>query len=265
MISEYMIHIKNKDSIQIMAHAGMLLSEILDTVHHQIVPGITTADIDAWIGYQLQEKELVSCTKGYKGYRHVSCIAVNDEVVHGVPRLTSILKNGDLVKIDVCASWNGYCADMARSFFVGEHSTQAKKLVDVAKTALDRGIEKACVGNRLSDISAAIQEEVEAHGFSVVRDFAGHGIGKNMHEEPEILNYGKPGRGPLLKEGMTFAIEPMITLGKADVYIDRDGWTVKTLDGSLAAHVEDTIAITHDGPVVLTRKNIEQQNSKSAA
>ena len=260
-----MIYIKNKLSIQTMAHAGELLLTILDLVQHKIVPGISTVEIDMWIESQLQENNLISCTKGYMGYQHVSCIAINDEVVHGVPRLTSILKTGDLVKIDVCASWNGYCADMARSFFVGEPSEEAKKLVEVAKQALNKGIEKACVGNRLSDISAAIQTEVEKYGFGVVRDFAGHGIGKNMHEDPEVLNYGKPGCGPILKEGMTLAIEPMITFGKHNVYIAHDGWTVKTVDGSLAAHVEDTIAITSNGPMILTRKNSEQQNNKSIA
>ncbi len=248
-----------------MAHAGELLAGILDDIQEQIVPGKATADLDAWIGDQLQQKGLISCTKGYMGYRHVSCIAINDEVVHGVPRSTAILKTGDLVKIDVCASWNGYCADMARSFFVGEPSDDAKKLVRVAQCALDKGIEKALVGNRLSDISAAIQEEVEKYGFGVVRDFAGHGIGKKMHEEPEVLNYGKPGCGPVLKEGMTFAIEPMITFGKYDVYVAHDGWTVKTVDGSLAAHIEDTIAITNDGPIILTRKNLKQQDNKSVA
>jgi methionyl aminopeptidase len=168
------------------------------------------------------------------------------------------LKDGDLVTVDICASFDGYCADMARNFLVGETSDLAKKMVDVAHRALEKGIKKACVGNRLSDISAAIQQEVEKHGFAVVRDFAGHGIGKQMHEDPEILNYGAPGKGPVLYEGMTFAIEPMITAGKYDVYIESDGWTVRTVDGSLAAHVEDTIAITSKGPIILTRKNSEQ-------
>ena len=258
-----MIHLKNKLSIQKMARAGSLLSEILDAVGHEIRPGVSTAEIDAWIEQQLQKKGLISSVKGYMGYKHVSCISVNDEVVHGVPRTNRLLHNGDLVKIDVCASWNGYCADMARSFFVGQPSEQAQKLVAVAQQALKAGIEKARVGNKLSDISAAIQAEVEKHGFGVVRDFAGHGIGMRMHEEPEILNYGKPGKGPLLQEGMTFAIEPMITAGKYPVYVTDDGWTVKTVDHSLAAHVEDTIAITHAGPIILTVKNSEQQNNAS--
>jgi methionyl aminopeptidase len=197
---------------------------------------------------------LVSQTKGYKGYKHVCCISINDEVVHGVPDAKKILREGDLVKVDVCAALDGYCADMTRCFFVGASgSDEARRLVDTAYAALDKGIEKAVSGNRLSDISAAIQQEVERQGFGVVRIFAGHGIGKRMHEEPEILNYGIPGRGPLLQVGMAFALEPMITYGHHDVYITRDGWTAKTVDKSLAAHVEDTVIITEHGPRVITR------------
>ncbi|HEX4069382.1 MAG TPA: type I methionyl aminopeptidase [Candidatus Babeliales bacterium] len=258
-----MIHIKDKSSIQKMAKAGFLLSEILASVEQLIKPDISTAEIDAWIESQIKAKGLISRMKGYMGYRHVSCISVNDIVVHGIPRADCFLKLGDLVKVDVCASWDGYCADMARSFFVGQVSEITHKLVDVAQMALQKGIEQARVGNRLSDISAAIQQEVEKHGFGVVRDFAGHGIGQNMHEAPEIVNYGKPGKGPLLREGMTFAIEPMITAGKYDVYVANDGWTVKTVDRSLAAHVEDTIVITNTGPIVLTSKNFEQHNNAS--
>lgn len=260
-----MIHIKNELSIKKMAHAGSLLSEIFSVIEQEIRPGISTAEIDALIERQLYKQGLVSSVKGYMGYRHVSCISLNDEVVHGVPQFNRFVQLGDLVKIDVCASWKGYCADMARSFFVGNPSEQSKKLVDVAQQALKAGIAKARVGNRLSDISAAIQEEVEKYGFGVVRDFAGHGIGMNMHEEPEILNYGKPGKGPLLREGMTFAIEPMITAGKYHVYVADDGWTVKTVDHSIAAHVEDTIAVTSAGPVILTVKNFEQQSNASVS
>lgn len=260
-----MIHIKNKLSIQKMAQAGSLLSAIFVQMETIIKAGISTAEIDAWIELQLQQNGLVSQVKGYMGYRHVSCISVNDVVVHGVPRADCVLQSGDLVKIDVCASWNGYCADMARSFFVGQPSDDARRLVAVAYQALSKGIEQARVGNRLSDISSAVQQEVEKHGFGVVRDFAGHGIGRNMHEEPEIVNYGKPGRGPLLREGMTFAIEPMVTFGAYDVYVADDGWTVKTTDRSLAAHVEDTIAITSAGPIILTRKDAEQHNNASVS
>jgi len=249
-----MIQIKNKMSIQKMDMAGSLLSEIMETVGKEVGPGVSTAKLDERIHNLLNQKGLVSRTKGYMGYQHVSCISVNDEVVHGVPTKEKILKDGDLVKIDICASWKGYCADMARCFFVGDVSETIQQLVAVAQCSLKKGIEKAVPGNRLSDISAAIQQEVEKHGYGIVRDFAGHGIGKNMHEDPEVLNYGKPGQGPILRHGMTLAIEPMITLGKHSVYVDGDGWTVKTRDKSIAAHVEDTVLITESGPRVLTRK-----------
>lgn len=248
-----MITIKNKSSIQKMEEAGRLLSKIFDDIAEQVRPGISTLEIDSWIASKLKASGLVSMTKGYKTYKHSSCISLNDEVVHGVPQATKILTLGDLVKIDICASWNGYCADMARSFFVGTGDEKAQSLVNVARSALDKGIAQARAGKRLSDISAAIQAEVEMHGFGVVRDFAGHGIGKNMHEEPEVLNYGKPGVGPLLRPGMTLAIEPMITMGNYHVYITHDGWTVKTEDKSLAAHVEDTILVTEGEPKILTR------------
>lgn len=248
-----MITIKNKASIVKMEQAGKHLSEMLILISPLVKAGVSTLDLDRWIDEQLKVRGMISKTKGYHGYAHASCISVNDELVHGVPRASQILADGDLVKIDVCASLNGYCADMARAFFVGKPSPVAEHLVLVAQKALDKGIECARPGNRLTDISAAIQQEVERHGYGVVRDFAGHGIGKQMHEDPEILNYGKPGRGPVLQVGMAFAIEPMITAGHYEVYIADDGWTVKTKDSSLAAHVEDTVVITADGPKILTR------------
>lgn len=250
-----MITIKNKVSIAKMERAGLALQEVFIALEPCIKMGVSTLDIDSKIAQLLKERNLVSKTLGYHGYRHVSCISVNDEVVHGVPRKDTVLKDGDLVKVDICASLDGYCADMARAYFIGTVSSTAQKLAAVAETALKKGIEKARAGNRLGDISAAIQKEVEDHGFGIVRDFAGHGIGKSMHEDPEILNYGKSGQGPLLQAGMTFAIEPMITEGKYHVYVTNDGWTVKTVDKSLAAHVEDTIVITQGDPVILTRTN----------
>ena len=254
-----MISIKNQMAIEKMKTAGSLLSELVNNIHTIIQPGISTLEIDNWITGELLKRNLVSKAKGYMGYPCTSCISVNDEVVHGIPSKAKILVLGDLVKIDICASWKGYCADMARCFFVGNSSKESQKLVDVTQVALDKGIAKALPGNRLSDISAAIQEEIEKHGFGILRDFAGHGIGKEMHEDPEILNYGKPGMGPLLKAGMTFAIEPMVTFGKYDVYICKDGWTVKTKDKSLAAHIEDTILITECGPEILTRSNLKER------
>jgi methionyl aminopeptidase len=252
-----MITIKNKLAIQKMHNAGQLLADILDKVGEIIKPGISTFEIDQWIEAQLKEHNLVSQSKGYKGYRHSSCVSINDEVVHGVPSKNSIVKEGDLVKIDICAAWKGYCADAARCFAVGKPKEKIAQLISVAQAALDKGIAQAKPGNRISDISASIQEEVERHGFGVIRDFAGHGIGKQMHEEPEVLNYGKPGKGPVLRPGMTLAIEPMITEGGYAVYIMQDGWTVKTKDKSLSAHVEDTIVITNDGARILTRKDTQ--------
>ncbi|MGB8468210.1 MAG: type I methionyl aminopeptidase [Candidatus Babeliales bacterium] len=248
-----MITIKNKKAIEKMAHAGRLLAELFELIPALLKPGMSTGELDAWVAQELIKRQLISQSKGYHGYRHVSCISINDEVVHGIPSFKHYMKDGDLVKVDVCAAWSGYCADMARCFAVGTLPERTCELVLTAQEALDKGIEKAVVGNALSDISAAIQQAVEKKLFGVVRDFAGHGIGKRMHEDPEVLNYGEPGKGPILRAGMTFAIEPMITLGHYDVYVMEDGWTVKTKDRSLAAHVEDTILITDNGPRVLTR------------
>jgi len=249
-----MIQIKNKSSIAKMEKAGVLLAEIFNEISAIIKPGVTTAQINTSIAEKLKQKGLVSRAKGYSGYRYESCISVNDEVIHGEPSDSKKLKDGDLVKIDICASWKNYCADMARMFIVGSSDdSNIKKFVDVAQSALDAGINKARSGNRLSDISAAIQHEVEKHGYGVIRDFAGHGIGKRLHEEPEVLNYGEPGRGPVLRPGMALAIEPMITMGDYEVFVAEDGWTVKTVDNSLTAHVEDTVIITEGEPNILTR------------
>lgn len=248
-----MISIKNKLAIRKMETAGNFLAEICLEIEKDLVVGISTLSIDTIISHKLSQRGLVSCTKGYMGYKHSSCISLNDEVVHGVPSEKTKLAHGDLVKIDICASYQGYCADMARCFFVEKKESSGEKLVKTAQESLDAGIAQMKVGARLTNISAAIQQKVEEQGFGVVRDFAGHGIGKRMHEEPEILNYGKPGQGPLLQVGMAFAIEPMITAGSYEVYITGDGWTVKTKDKSLAAHVEDTVVLTENGPKILTR------------
>lgn len=253
-----MIAIKNKSAIRKMEQAGRFLSEIFDEIVSLIRPGISTAEINTWIAAQLRKKGLVSKSKGYAGYKHESCISINDEVIHGVPREDRILQSGDLVKIDICASWKNYCADMARLFCVGTCGIDAKRLIDIANIALNEGIDKARAGNHLSDISSAIQKVVEENGCGVIRDFAGHGIGKNLHEEPEILNYGQPGKGPILRPGMTLAIEPMITAGDYHVVIDKDGWTVRSQDGSLTAHVEDTVLITDGEPKILTRYKVRE-------
>ena len=248
------VKIKDNFAIEKMRNAGRLLASVFDQVESQIKEGASTAAIDAWIANQLDLKELVSQSKGYHGYAHVSCISVNDVVVHGVPSEHVILKNGDLVGVDVCAAWEGYCADMARCYIVGNvQNEKISRLVAVASQALDKGIAQATVGSRVFDISATIQQHVEEAGYGIVRDFAGHGIGKKMHEEPDVPNYGTAGTGMRLKAGMTFAVEPMITQGSHKVLIDSDGWTARTEDGLLAAHVEDTILVTAHGPEILTR------------
>ena len=249
-----MITLKNSYARERMAVAGRLLAELFRGMEHWIEPGMSTLQVDTYIEEYLKKNKMVSSTKGYLGrYNHSSCISINDEVVHGVPRDTMKIVQGDLVKIDVCASYDGYCADMARSLFIGSVSEEVIAFVDAAQASLDAGIREAVAGERLSNISAAIQDVVEGHGYGVVREFAGHGIGKKMHEDPEILNYGKPGCGPVMKPGMAFAIEPMITMGDFRVYILEDGWTVKTVDKSLAAHVEDTVIVTEHGPEIITR------------
>ncbi len=247
-----MITIKNTYAQEKMIQAGELLAALFEKLQGIVEPGMTTLAIDIFIEGYLMKNKMVSCSKGYMGYRHSSCISVNDEVVHGVPREQKIAE-GDLVKIDVCASYSGYCADMARPFFLGKPEKEVQNFINVAQVALDKGIAKACPGEKVSNISAAIQGEVERHGYGVVREFAGHGIGKKMHEDPEILNYGKAGKGPEIRPGMAFAIEPMITRGDYQVYLLKDGWTVKTVDKSLAAHVEDTVIVTEHGPKITTR------------
>lgn len=245
--------VKSKDAILKMRTAGKLLADIFERVKTIVVIGATTADIDAWISQELEKAEMTSQSKGYMGYKHVSCISLNDVIVHGVPSKNIIIKEGDIVGVDVCASWQGYCADMARAFVIGSISKDAQTLLDCTQEALDKGIQTAVVGKRLFDISNSIQKTIENYKFGIVREFAGHGIGKNMHENPDLPNFGEAGTGMRLKAGMTFAIEPMVTFGSEKVRIDQDGWTARTKDGSLAAHIEDTVLITEDGPEILTR------------
>lgn len=248
-----MVPILNADSVQKMKDSGQMLAEIFEIIVPHVVVGVTTAELDSLIEREILARRMVSGSKGYMGYKYASCISLNDEVVHGIPSVKRVVKAGDVVKIDVCAAHQGYFADMARTVLLEPINKQVQEFVTVAYAALNRGIEKAVAGNRLSDISAAIQQEVERHGYGVVRDFAGHGIGKAMHENPEILNYGTPGKGPRLVQGMGLALEPMITMKGYGVFVAHDGWTAKTVDGSLAAHVEDTVIITDNGPMVITR------------
>jgi len=249
-----MIVIKNKQALAKMRVAGEKLSRVMESVKPLIVPGVSTLEIDSFLEKGLREKGLHPVCKGYGSYKHASCISVNDAVVHGIPSDEIILQDGDCVSVDLVGSYKGYCADMARTFLVGAKSSdRVERLIEAAQVALDVGLSLVKPGVHLSDVSAAIQKEVESRGFGVIRDFVGHGIGKDLHEDPQVPNFGKSGKGPILREGMTLAIEPMITEKKYKVSVQPDGWTVKTVDGGWAAHVEDTIVVLADGCGILTR------------
>ena len=248
-----MIIIKNKQAIEKMRAAGELLARVMDDAAKLVITGTSTLSINDAIERHMRLLDLKPECIGYAGYKHAACISVNDVVVHGVPSAELVLQEGDLVKIDIVGSYKGYCADMARSFFVGEPKANARRLIEVAQRALDGAIERVAPGVRMGDISAYIQEVVENAGFGVVRRFAGHGIGKSIHEEPEVPNFGVAGQGPILREGMTICIEPMITENGIEIDIASDGWTAKTRDGGLAGHVEDTILVTTNGASILTR------------
>ncbi len=247
------IIIKDRVAIEKMRRAGHKLAYVMSDIGTIVKDGISTLVIDGEIERRMRKEGMIPVCKGYHGYCHASCISLNDVIVHGVPREDIVLKDGDFVKIDVAASFDGYCADMTRYFFIGDVKPVVKRLAKVAQMALDAAINVAVAGNRLFDISRVIESIVESHGFNVVRDFGGHGIGRNLHEAPDILNYVPNGENPVLKAGMTLAIEPMIVEKNWKVKILDDGWTAKTADGGLAAHVEDTVLVLNGGSEVLTR------------
>jgi len=246
-----MIIRKSPREIEKMAATGALVAETIAHVGSLLRPGVTTDELDAAAGAFIREHGGIPTSEGYKGYPKAICISPNDVVVHGIPDRSQV-SEGDLVTIDVGVTLDGYIADSAYTFGVGEIDPEAQRLLDVAQDALAAGIAEAVVGNRVGDISHAVQGVVEAGGFSVVRSLVGHGVGRDYHEDPHIPNYGEPGRGPRLSEGMTLAIEPMITAGSSEVVVMEDGWTIRTADGSLSAHFEHTVAITADGPRILT-------------
>ncbi len=248
-----MIVVKTKEEIEKMQISADMLVNIHKGIKEMIKPGITTMEIEDFVNSYLKERGGVAEQIGYHGYEYAICASVNDEICHGFPR-NEPLKNGDLVTIDMVVSLDGWMADSAWSYAVGEVSDEVKKLMEVTKKSLYLGIEQAQVGNRLGDIGHAIQSYVEGQGYSVVRDFVGHGIGRDMHEDPQVLHYGTPGRGLRLEEGMTLTIEPMVNVGDYKLTIDEDGWTARTIDGSLSCQYEHTLAITKDGPVVLTEQ-----------
>ena len=254
-----MVTIKSKKEIELMREAGRVTVLTHKAIEDAIRPGITTAELDQIAEKTMKKYGAISAEKGYDpGIRGVpkypasTCISINDEVIHGVPSNKRYIKDGDIVSVDLVALKNGYNGDAARTYMVGNVSKEAKRLVEVTKQAFFEGIKYARKGNRIGDVSHAIGEYVKSQGYSVVREFEGHGIGKSMHEEPEIPNYGKAGRGIRLEPGMTLAVEPMVIAGKPDIWQLGDGWTIVTQDGSLAAHYENTILITENEPELLT-------------
>ncbi len=246
-----MIIIKNNDEIALMRKAGRIVGETLLLLEKEVKPGITTADLDRIAEEFITKHGAKPSFKGLYGFPSSLCISVNEQVIHGFPG-AYVLKEGDIVSVDCGAFYDGFHGDAARTFNVGNISVDAQKLIDITRESFFEGIKFAKEGNKLSDISYGIQSYVEAAGFSVVRDFVGHGIGRKVHEEPNVPNFGKSGRGPKLLSGMVLAIEPMVNAGTNKVKTLKDGWTVVTADNLLSAHYENTVAILSDGPEILT-------------
>jgi len=247
------IIIKSQEEIDKIASACQIVGEVLERLPSFVKPGVSTAEIEEFSERSIRRRGGVPAFKGYRGYPASTCISVNEQVVHGMPSRSVRLRNGDIVSIDLGVILNGFYGDGAITLPVGEIDEAARHLIDVTREALHAGIRQAVIGNRVCDISAAIQGHVESHNFSVVRDLVGHGIGRDLHEDPQVPNFGQAGQGVRLKEGMTLAIEPMVNAGGPDVRILDDGWTAVTLDGSLSAHFEHTVAITKEGPRILTQ------------
>ena len=247
-----MIKIKSARQIEEMKSAGALSKTALRRVGEAVVPGVTTLELDAIAERVIRSAGATPTFKGYCGFPGTICASVNDQIVHGIPSSSVVLQDGDIVSVDVGATFGGWVGDNAWTFYCGEPTREAQVLCEVTRDCLKAAIRQAVPGNRLGDVGDAVQRLAEKHGFGVVRDYTGHGVGHDMHEEPNVPNYGKRGRGVRLQSGMVIAIEPMITLGNQANDVAGNGWTVSTLDGSLAAHYENTVAITDDGPVVLT-------------
>ena len=246
-----MIIIKSQKEIEIMREAGKIVAETHEILKSAIIPGISTLELDKIAEENIRKYNAIPSFKGYGGFPGSICASINEEVVHGIPG-NKILKEGDIVSLDVGAYYKGYHSDSAKTHGVGVISEEDRKLIEVAKESFYEGIKFAKLGYRLSDISHAIQAHVEQHGFSVVRDLVGHGVGVDLHEDPQIPNYGPAGKGPRLQEGMVLAIEPMINAGRYQVKTLADGWTIVTVDGKKSAHYEHTIAITNDEPIILS-------------
>ena len=247
-----MIVCKSPAEIDKMRAASALVAEVLGELAAMVAPGVSSLDLDAVAERMVRGAGAEPAFKGYRGYPNTLCTSVNEQVIHGIPSKRPLVE-GDIISIDMGVKMGGFYGDSAVTVPVGRISEEAARLLQVTQESLEKGIEQVRLGGRVSDIGHAIQAHVEAHGFSVVREFVGHGIGASLHEEPQIANYGEPGRGPRLAEGMTLAIEPMVNAGKPAVKMLSDGWTAVTRDGSLSAHFEHTVAVTKNGPLVLTR------------
>jgi methionyl aminopeptidase len=244
---------KSQQEIETMARAGAVVADTLALLEEHIQPGVTTGELDELAEEFIRSRGGVPTFKGYKGYPAATCLSPNAMVVHGIPGKTK-LENGDILSVDVGVTLDGFVADSAWTFPVGTISAEAQRLLDTCKAALEAGIDRARVGNTVGDISQAVQSVTEAAGFSVIRSLVGHGVGRSMHEDPQVPNFVSAYKGPELQEGMTIAIEPMITAGGAEVYIHDDEWSISTSDASLAAHFEHTVAVTAQGPRILTGK-----------
>lgn len=258
-----MIYLKTDEEIELLRENNILVSKTLAEVGRHIRPGVSTKYLDSIAEDFIRANGAFPCCLGFEGYPAATCISVNDQVVHGIPSEKNILKEGDIVSVDLCTLMKGFVGDSAYTFAVGEVAEEVRQLMDVTKEALHQGTAQAKAGNRVGDISAAVQAYAESFGYGVVRELEGHGLGRNMHEDPGVPNYGARGRGPLLKEGMVICIEPMINMGTKAVIFERDGWTVRTRDHKPAAHYEFAVAIRKDGPDVLTDFNIIEQAIKN--
>jgi len=251
-----MIICRSAAELEKMREAGRLVGDVLTELTARVAPGVTTAELDEIAEQRIRKAGAVPAFKGYHGYPATICASINEEVIHGIPSGRRVLNEGDILSIDVGVSLNGYFGDSAITVPVGQVSEPAAALLRATEESLYKAIERVRPGGRISDIGHAVQRHVEANGFSVVREFVGHGIGQRMHEEPQVPNYGEPGRGPRLAEGMVLAIEPMVNAGKPAVKVLADGWTAVTKDGSLSAHFEHTVAVTADGPWILTARDV---------
>lgn len=247
-----MINYKTKEEIELLRENNLLVSRTLAEVGKHIRPGVSTLELDRIAEQFIRDHGAVPGFLGYNGFPNSLCISVNEQVVHGIPSDKLILQEGDIVSVDCGTIMKGFYGDSAYTFAVGEIDPDVRKLLDVTKEALHKGAAQAKIGNRTGDVSNAVQEHAEKNGFSVVRELVGHGLGRHMHESPEVPNYGAKGRGPLLKEGLVICIEPMINMGSRYVVFERDGWTVRTRDRKPSAHFEFAVAVTKDGPDVLT-------------